>query len=165
MAFNANVPKTYEGTIANDGWYPDLDIAEFMASYRQDTRLEKDLIEAALVDAMIVVHADLADWKAQKVDSGFLSLAAVPADTIKEQSVYVLMYQTAVYSRAKAELLHDFPDYSLTPAGQNLAEDKSNNAGYYYAQSVKSIRRIKGKHGTRVKLVMGKVFGNPWESY
>lgn len=162
MSVTVHVDREYEGTILNDGFYPDIDVPEFQKTYREDGRLDEEVIRDQLITAILEVNDDLIKWKALKLAcentlKPIESLADTSEQTIDGKNRAEIIYKKAIYHRAKAELLRHFTDYSTTQHGQDRADDKTDNANYHYAQSLRAIRQLKGKRGVRVKLVKGSL--------
>ena len=156
MPITAHTAKHYTGIIKNTPFYPDIDLALFQTNYRQDNRLEEGTIKNALHSAMLAVNHDLSRWR-QRNYPDVQSLLETNDNSIDGENHQVLLYKKAVHHKAKAYLLQDFPDYSLTVNGQNRAEDKNHNSHYHHAESLRAIRQIKGRQGVRVKLIKGSL--------
>ncbi len=173
MSFVAAAEQTYTGTVQNNGFFPDLDMTEFMTDYRFDTRLPESAVRNALESSMIMVNGELADWREHEFEcNGSETLADVhTTERLGDQSIYTVLYKCAVFNRGKGALLMVFADYSTTGAmgqrgkGEDRVDEKEEHATHYFAESLRAIRRIKGKPGTRVKLIKGNMQGQPGHFY
>ncbi len=171
-SFSAAVPKHYTGTIENNGFWPDLELEAFMTAYGVDTRLDEATIRNLLLNAMLTVNNDLSDWvQHQRDEHGATEIGEVQAEVLNGRHLYIVLYEMAVYNRAKADFLHNFVEYSTTGTrgqrgqGEDRVEEKQEHADHYYASSLKAIRRIKGKRGARVKLIKGNIQGQPGQFF
>ena len=52
-----------EFTLSNDGWFPDIDANKARETLRLDGSVTDTRLEAALVNAMLSVNQDLAEFK------------------------------------------------------------------------------------------------------
>lgn len=114
--------KPDQAQIANDGFFPDLDIAAALAAMRQDGTVTAERQRAALIEAVLSINKELATWKAAQLAAGHESLQAVPAPTIDGRSAHVHRYLRAVYCEARAGLIERYRDYDATAAGDRQAE-------------------------------------------
>jgi len=156
MPVTAHTATHYTGIIENTPFYPDIDLALFQINYRQDNRLEEGTIRDALRSALLAINNDLRRWRQRNYPEAH-ALSETNHNSIDGENHNVLLYKKAVYHKAKAYLLQDILDYSLTSSGQSRAEDKSQNAQYHHAESLRALRQIKGRQGVRVKLVKGSL--------
>ncbi|WP_032681196.1 head completion/stabilization protein, partial [Pseudomonas syringae] len=65
MSFSGRSGIFVEQSVLNDGFWPDLSIAEFQKGYRLPAEYLVDLLVADLTTAMVEVNADLAKLKAR----------------------------------------------------------------------------------------------------
>ncbi len=73
MSFSGKPTTFVEQMIENDGFWPDLSVAEFQKGYRLPAEYLVDMLAADLTMAMVEVNADLAElkqrWRALGVNS------------------------------------------------------------------------------------------------
>ncbi|SDO93892.1 Phage head completion protein (GPL) [Ralstonia sp. 25mfcol4.1] len=108
--------------IANDGFFPDIDVSVAMAAMRQDGTVTAGRLRAALVEAILSVNEDLASWRVARQTAGHARLEAVPTDKIDGKPAHVHRYLRAVYCEARAGLIERYRDYDATAAGDRKAE-------------------------------------------
>jgi hypothetical protein len=101
-------------TIANNGFFPDIDIAAMRDRMRIDSTITTPRLVDAATQAIIHVNQQLSTFKASKVELGFTKLSEIPGETIGNESVLISQYLRAVYSIAKADLIERYKDYDTT---------------------------------------------------
>lgn len=109
--------------IANDGWFPDIDMANVRATVRLDGTVTDERLRAALVDAIVSVNTDLATFQGAQASLGRQSLAEVPAMNVGGESVHLSRYRTAVYRLARASLTERYRDFDSTKSGHQKASE------------------------------------------
>lgn len=146
-----DTPNTAEADpVRNDGWYPDLDPDAFKAQTGLSNIFGPAQLAAAIQAAMIEVNASIAWWRTgQTADS----LAAVPAPAYGDVSEKVILYTSAVFARARAELLRVTRDYDSTKDGHDRADDLGKTAEDYQRQSAEALARLTGRGRMVVELI------------
>lgn len=119
----APTPAPAPGIIENDGWFPNIALAEIRDAMRLDGTVTDARLVQAVVDAVLHVNRELAPWQALHVQAGITMLADVPATRINRESRLLAQYRRAVYSTAKADLIERYRDYDSTAT--SLADKKS----------------------------------------
>jgi hypothetical protein len=137
-------------TVANDGWYPDLAVEEFHSETGQGKTFDPSRIVAVLLAAVIEINASLKDWRAAQTAP---SLAEIAAPTYGGVSEKVILYRTAVFTRARAQLLGNTRDYDSTKDGHDRAEKLEATADDYLRQSNEALSRLTGRPRTIVELI------------
>jgi hypothetical protein len=125
MSFLANPPTpsaAEEHQVANDGWFPDLDLAKLRATARLDGTVTPERLRYSALTAVLSINAELAAYKGAQLLLGHASLEAVPATSIGGQSVQTARYLRAVYSSVQADLIEHYRDFDTTGAGDKVAE-------------------------------------------
>lgn len=130
MSFIATAPSADQGSsspdpllVENDGWFPDIDLAHLRDAMRLDGTVTQPRLTQAIVDAVIHVNQELADWRTAQLEAGYPDMAAVPAPSVNRESTLVIHYRRAVYSTAKADLIERYRDIDSTAS--SLADKKS----------------------------------------
>lgn len=122
-SFLASAPaKPDQDGIANDGFFPNLTVADALAAMRQDGTVTPERLRGALIEAVLAVNEELAVWKANRQAAGYGTLADVPAPKIDGKSAHLHRYLRAVYCQARAGLIERYRDYDATAAGDRKAE-------------------------------------------
>lgn len=152
MSFIATAPAPRTEppqTVGNDGFFPDIDLANARETLRLDGTVTEPRLRFALVGAMLEAGNSLAAWKAVQRANGYTQLQDVPAEKIDGATRLEHAYRRAVYSLAKADLIERMTDYDATAAGQKRAEwldeapsDHRRNARWAIADVVGRKRNI-----------------------
>lgn len=116
-------PAPTAGVIENDGWFPDITLVDMRDAMRLDGTVTDARLVIAVVDAILNVNRELAQWQGQHAQAGIATLADVPATRINRESRLLAQYRRAVYSTAKADLIERYRDYDSTAT--SLTDKKS----------------------------------------
>lgn len=116
-------PVPTPGVIENDGWFPDITLVDLRDAMRLDGTVTDARLVQAVVDAILHVNRELAQWQGQHAQAGIAALADVPATRINRESRLLAQYRRAVYSTAKADLIERYRDYDSTAT--SLTDKKS----------------------------------------
>lgn len=146
-------PGAPEGTVTNDGWLPNVDLAQIRAGYRIRAEVTADRLQTAVIGAMLSVRTDLRDWIAARRTEGHASLADVPADRIVGASVLVLAYHRAISAYTRAELIEGYRDTDLTGRGERKVEELDPSVDELRRDALHAIRDILGVGRTSVELI------------
>lgn len=127
MSFIANAAPASDtpdpAVVENDGWYPDINLSDMRDAMRLDGTVTDPRLKQAIVDAILHVNSELRPWQADQQNTGYESLATVPAGTVNRESTLIAFYRRAVYSTAKADLIERYRDYDSTAS--SLTDKKS----------------------------------------
>ncbi|SDA21517.1 head completion/stabilization protein [Sphingomonas sp. NFR15] len=138
-----------EAPIANDGWFPDIDLASLREAMRLRDSVTPARLRTSALDAIITVGNQLVAWQARQVAAGYASLGAVPAPILDGKSRLVLLYARAIGAYTKAELVERYRDVDQTAAGQRSVGELDS--------SIEELRRD-GLHAVRDMLGTTRVF-------
>lgn len=142
-----------EGVILNDGFFPDIDLAQIRLLANISPSITAPALRGALVAAMITVGYDLADWAARQQAAGHAALEDVPAPRIDGASVYVQQYRRAVGLYAKAELIERLRDFDTTAAGGKDLSELGETIGDLRRDALHAVRDILGRPRTAIELI------------
>ncbi|WP_017922401.1 head completion/stabilization protein [Burkholderia glumae] len=112
-----------EGTLTNDGFFPDIDLAALRDAMRLDGTVTRERLRHAARDAMLTVNDELAAWRARHRAAGAASLADVPAERVDGESVLVFRYRRAVYYLAHADVTEKYRGFDSTKSGGQVAAE------------------------------------------
>lgn len=143
-------PAVNDQIVVNDGWYPDLDAADFKRQTGLGDVFASARIAAELQAAMIHVNAGIADWRAGQTAA---ALSGVPAPLYGTVSEKVVLYTAAVFARARAVLLRDTRDYDSTKDGHDRADALEKTADGYLQKSAEAVARLTGRTRMTVELI------------
>ncbi|KWC22762.1 phage head protein [Burkholderia ubonensis] len=114
-----------DGTLTNDGFFPDIDLSALRDAMRLDGTVTGERLRHAARDAMLTVNDELATWRSAKRAAGATSLADVPAERVDGESVLVYRYRRAVYHLAHADVTEKYRGFDSTKSGGQAAADLS----------------------------------------
>lgn len=114
-------PPTEATTVANDGFFPNIDLQDLRGAMRLDGTVTPERLRNAVVEAVISVNGELADWKAVQQLAGVTALDQLEPK-IGGEAVQLRRYLTAVYRTVKADLNEQFRNFDATKSGADEAE-------------------------------------------
>ncbi|WP_066738159.1 head completion/stabilization protein [Cupriavidus sp. D384] len=156
-SFLANAPaQPGQTVIANDGFFPAIDVSVAMAAMRQDGTVSAERLRAALIEAILSVNEDLAAWRGAQQAAGHARLEDVPAKiegTIDGKPAHVHRYLRAVYCEARAGLIERYRDYDATAAGDRKAEALMQAVDDLRRDARWSVSDIVGRPRSTVELI------------
>jgi hypothetical protein len=150
---NPEAPATPVAPIANDGFFPDIDLQMIRATGRVTMAVDNDRLRASTIAAMITVERDLAAWAARQRSLGFARLETVPAPLIDGKSRLVHLYTRAVALFAKAELIERLRDYDTTAAGGKAVDELDGAADQLRRDATYAVRDILAVLRINVELI------------
>ncbi|HBO3937257.1 TPA: head completion/stabilization protein [Pseudomonas aeruginosa] len=145
MSFSGTPTTFVDRAIPNDGFWPNLGVAEFQAGYRLPAEYLVDLLADSLTIAMGEVNRDLAKRKAAWQAAGMVSVETADPLLLPERAFYAAIYKRAVYCRAKAFLLKQFATINRRPEAANLAKESPETYEQFLALSQEAVRQIQGR--------------------
>lgn len=126
MSFSGKPNLTSDAPLGNDGFWPELAIGDLVGKYRIPSNIDDGVINTALVLAMINVNQELQAVKAEIMAIPFLSFDDYLANNSIPQGddeLLLILYQHAVFSKAKASLLQQFPAMSTKSTVDQYSQD------------------------------------------
>lgn len=162
MPFIANAPGGQPGPaqpisiIKNDGFFPDIDIAHMREAIRLDGTVTDARLITATVNAIIFVNDQVKELKGSAQYAGHISMAAIPADQVNQQSVLISHYLRAVYCTAKADLIEQYKDYDTTATSlddKKLVSFLANGPDEERRNAAWAISNLMGRHHVTVELI------------
>jgi len=145
--------ETPAEALQNNGFWSDIDPANFRDTNRIDTSIPNARASHALAVAMADINRQLADWQADRQSEGSDTIENVTPPTWATADHYSLLYRQAVYASAHALLLERYRDYSATGAGDERGEAKDNTADDYRRDARWAVSEITGRLHTTVELI------------
>ncbi|MCJ8269342.1 MAG: head completion/stabilization protein [Psychrosphaera sp.] len=140
--------------ITNDGFWPDINAGDFEKRRSVPVDMDKDAIATSVVSAIAQINIELASVKSGYEDKGISRASdVVGSPSIADKNMLVILYEKAVYARAKAELLPEFSTTQMRDAGENVTQTESETRDSLFAESLQHIRTIRGKRSTGVELL------------
>tara|TARA_B100001059_G_scaffold90727_1_gene89520 strand:- start:646 stop:1110 length:465 start_codon:yes stop_codon:yes gene_type:complete len=144
--FTGSSDTHYQDTeITNDGFWPNLNVGDFEKRRGIPAAQDPERITIALVNAMAEVNRALEKLKLQYLEQGHQRAADVPITPIVNgKSRVVIQYESAVNSRAKADLLPDIATVHTKDKGDHLADRSTDTRDDLMAESQRVIRNMLG---------------------
>ena len=157
MSFIATAPASStppdSATVANDGFFPDIDLNHMRAAVRLDGTVTNERLRDATVAAVLLVNDELAAWKASAIAAGREKLVDVPAPEVGGETINLVRYRTAVYRYARADLVERYRDFDATKSGVDQAEKLECSADDDRRAAKWSIRDLLGRPRSTVELI------------
>lgn len=139
--------------VVNNGFWPDIEPAEFRETHRLDGTVTHARIASALVAAIATVNRTLRHWQADQVEAGHATIDAVPLPVWQAPGVYHGLYRRAIYSMAHASLIERYADYDTTNSGRDNAEQLQDPADSYRRDAAWAISEIEGRPHSTIELI------------
>lgn len=149
MSSFSGKPTTFvEQAIENDGFWPNLSVAEFQKGYRLPAEYLVEMLVTDLNTAMIEVNKDLSTAKSILQSSGVSSLESAAGVVNPAHWGYAhkgMLYKRAVYTRAKATLLTQFATVSRRESAENIGKELPERSETFLAFSQQAVRSLQGR--------------------
>ncbi|SFC49539.1 head completion/stabilization protein [Pragia fontium] len=149
--FKANDREYSESIITNDGFWPDIDVADFEVFRTIPGDINHSQIAAALVDSVVEINRQLQDIAAQRRAQGYNTAATVPGVSVDGKNELITQYQKAVFARAKADLIGEYA--SLGRSEGHTGQDNPKTKADLLAEAAYTVRNIKGLKRVGVSLL------------
>ncbi|MFG0496666.1 head completion/stabilization protein [Pseudomonas sp. YQ_13] len=153
MSFSGKTATVVDQTIENNGFWPDLSLAEYQKAYRLPGEYLSDTLVTHLNIAMAEVNQDLAKLMASWRDLGITEVATADSMLLPERTFKVELYKRAVYCRAKATALTDFATVTRREVAENTGKEAPERAETYLAFSQAAVRALQGRSRITAALV------------
>lgn len=153
--FSGSSGADYQETvITNDGFWSDVNAGDFEKRRGVPAAQNAERIAIALVNAIAEVNKQLESLKAEYVEQGYSHASEVPATpSIAGKNRIVIQYESAIFARAKADLLPDFSTVHQRKEGDHLAERSEEVKNELLAESERIIRNMCGMNRSTVTLL------------
>lgn len=138
-------------TLTNDGFWPDLNLADFQKSRTIPVDIPSALIRNALLSAVVEVNAALTDAQAAHQSSGFSQAVDVPGPRFADKNALCAQYEKAVFARAKADLMGEF--VALGHKGEFSNQDGNETRETLLAEAAFVLRSLQGAPRVGVLIV------------
>ncbi|MEZ6853137.1 head completion/stabilization protein [Halodesulfovibrio aestuarii] len=156
-AFSGHTSTASTAVVQNDGFWPEISVAEFQEIYR----LPRDYAEPLLVNhlklGVVWANRQLAEWKREVIMRGHGSLASMPEDeqggALGDETTALLHYKRAVFSYAKALLLPQFATINRREAARNEARESEETTENFLAYAEQAIADFLGSGRVDVELI------------
>lgn len=113
--FSGRTPTKLDVPIGNNGFYPSLNLGDLQERYRIPSEYRQHTIGAMTVQAIIEVNRALSGKHCDWHGMGYETLGDVPCEELGTPGTpdhiheITELYKTAVFARAKAKLIRQYP--------------------------------------------------------
>lgn len=146
-------PSSADGPpIANDGFWPDVDLASLRSSTRLPGNVTADRLRASVIEAMLDVNGQVATMRATLIGQGWTSAEDV-GETIAGHSGLVHRYLRAVASTVQADMAERYRDWDTTRAGDVRGEIESCAADDYRRNAQWAVADLLGRPRNVTELI------------
>lgn len=152
MSFSGKSATVVEQTIENNGFWPDLSLAEYQKAYRLPGEYLSEVLVTQLELAIAEVNQDLRKLAKSWQSLGITEVATADPLLLEERAFKVKLYKRAVYCRAKATALTDFATVTRREVAENTGKEAPERADQYLAFSQQAIRALQGRSRITVSL-------------
>jgi hypothetical protein len=153
MSFSGKPTHLIEQPVTNDGFWPDLNVAEFQRGYRLPAEYLVELVVDGISQAMDEVNVDLEQRKACWQAKGVNSLTTADPLIVRNVAAMTRSYKRAVYCRAKAFALGQFATVVRRDSAQNLAKESPDTEERFLTLSQQAVRLIQGRGRITAQLI------------
>lgn len=149
--FNGLEIDYQEIIIQNDGFWPDINIADFQKSRSITAAISADLIRDALLTAISEVNISLERFKTKHIASDVGAVNDINGISSDGINSVTALYKKAVYSRAKADLIGEF--VAISNVKQQIDTNQNEMESKLLAEGTRAIRAILGYRRSSVELI------------
>lgn len=132
--------------LTNDGFWPDLNLADFQEQRSIPVDVDAETVAEALLTAAGEVNDLLQTVKDGYLAKGFGQASAVPGIGRPGENLLCARYKKAVFARAKADLIPEFASQGRREShpGQESAETRAGllAEGSIIIRAIKGLRRV-----------------------
>lgn len=149
--FNGRDTVYSEKIIENSGFWGNIAVADFQKQRAIPLQIPEELTETALIYAMRSVIAELTSVEDNYYSKGILTAADAGVIKSNGKSDIKILFEKAVFARAKSELLPEFATLSARELHEK--RDTVSERKELIAECVMAIRLLKGKNRGSVHLL------------
>ncbi|MCM2973508.1 head completion/stabilization protein [Larsenimonas suaedae] len=139
--------------IANNGFWPAIDPADFRDRHRVDGTVTPARLDDVLLTAIATTNRVLRHWQFDQIETGYLHIDAVPTPSWQPPSIYPDLYRRAVYAEAHAQLLERYRDYDATASTRDRGDLHDQTADRFRRDAHWAISEITGRGHVTVELI------------
>lgn len=145
MSFSGKPSTVVDQTIENNGFWPDLSLAEYQKAYRLPGEYLSEVLVTQLELAMAEVNKDLSKLATSWQGLGITEVATADPMLLEERAFKVKLYKRAVYCRAKATALTDFATITRRDVAENTGKEAPERIDTFLAFSQGAVRALQGR--------------------
>lgn len=145
MSFSGKTSTVVDQTIENNGFWPDISLAEYQKAYRLPGEYLSEVLVTQLELAIGEVNNDLQRLQKAWQELGITEVATADTLLLPERAFKVTLYKRAVFCRAKATALTDFATVTRRAEAENTGKEAPERADTYLAFSQQAVRALQGR--------------------
>ncbi|HDR2889416.1 TPA: head completion/stabilization protein [Enterobacter asburiae] len=149
--FSGKPIEYQDNPLQNDGFWPDMNLADFQRSRSIPADVDADTVGEALLTAVAEVNSSLASVQEKHRAAGYSTADDVPGVSMNGISQLAAQYKKAVYARAKADLMGEFASVGRRESHPGQESDDTRKG--LLAEAAIVIRQIKGLKRATVRMV------------
>ena len=149
--FSGKPIEYQDNPLRNDGFWPDLNLADFQNARSIPADVAAETAGEALLTAVAEVNNDLASVQVKHRAAGYATAADVPGVSMEGITQLEAQYKKAVYARAKADLMGEFASVGRRESHPGQESDETRKG--LLAEAAIVIRQIKGLKRATVRQV------------
>lgn len=153
MSFSGKSTTVVDQTIENNGFWPDISLAEYQKAYRLPDDYLGDVLVTQLELAIGEVNNDLQRLQKAWQQLGITEVATADPLLLEERAFKVKLYKRAVFCRAKATALTDFATVTRREVAENTGKEAPERADTFLAFSQQAVRALQGRSRITAALV------------
>lgn len=154
MLTGSSGPDYQDTEITNDGFWPNINAGDFEKRRGIPAAQDSERVAIALVNATSEINDQLEKQKAKFIKLGHATANDIPAfPKLNGKNKVLYQYESAVFARAKADLLPDIATVHTKDKGDHLAERSDETKQELLAESQRIVRNIKGLNRSSVELI------------
>lgn len=145
MSLTGKPSLTSPAPFTNDVFWLDLNVSELLSKYRVPSEYADDTIIWGLTLAATNVNWDLEPVKTAVLALGYNTLDAyinANPEPLGNDETLSILYQDAVYSYAKAQLLQQFNSLNRKPNAEAAAKESMDTEQYWLDQSARAVSKL-----------------------
>lgn len=145
MSFSGKPTTVVDQTIENNGFWPDISLAEYQKAYRLPGEYLGEVLVTQLELAIGEVNNDLQRLQDAWQKIGIIAVATADTLLLPERAFKVTLYKRAVFCRAKATALTDFATVTRREVAENTGKEAPERADTFLAFSQQAVRALQGR--------------------
>lgn len=153
MSFSGKTSTVVDQTIENNGFWPDISLAEYQKAYRLPGEYLAEVLVTQLELAIGEVNNDLRRLQDAWQALGITEVATADPMLLEERAFKVKLYKRAVFCRAKATALTDFATVTRREVAENTGKEAPEREDTYLAFSQQAVRALQGRSRITAALV------------
>ncbi|EJE8523614.1 head completion/stabilization protein [Vibrio parahaemolyticus] len=152
---NGKSTSSYQDTkIENDGFWPNLNAGDFEKRRGIPLKLDSEAVALSLAAAVSQINIELAEAKAGYEAEGITKAEDIPGlPKVLGKNSIIVLYEKAVFARAKSDMASEFASVSTKDAGDRIAENERDITDRLLAESQQHLRALSGSSRCGVDLL------------